>query len=176
MLTHFKEAIGTWVHAKDSAIADVPLGKVCDMVVNPDTAKIEAFWVKGNNGFKLLSPQNIVHWNQMELLIGEETDLVDPEGMPALRKILEHEVKIIGAPVYGKVYGKYLGKVRNFAFHTISPSIVSLRVESGWALFGARRIIPRSRIIDVKKNGIWISDQALETPTKDTKIGAENVS
>ncbi|MCF7830383.1 PRC-barrel domain-containing protein [Candidatus Gracilibacteria bacterium] len=162
MLTSFRSAQQTWVFTKNNK--DIPVGGVVDFVVDPDSGIFAAIWVKVMDGLKLLSPQDIIRWDEQQIVIPDENDLSNPENFLRIQKIIEKEVPIIGSPVFVKE--EKIGKVYDFAFDTISPRILTLLVRSGWFLFGTERIIPQNRIIKISKKGIFISDNEIKTAEK----------
>jgi len=162
MLTSFRSAQRTWVFTKTNK--NIPAGAVVDFVVNPDSGVFAAIWVKTANGLKLLAPQDIIHWDKNQITIQAENDLSNPENFLRIKKIIDKEVPILGTPVFVK--NNKIGKVFDFAFDTISPRILTLLVRSGWFLFGYERIIPQSRIIEITKKGIFVSNNEIKTTEK----------
>lgn len=158
MLTSFLDARKTWVvvqHAEGS----LPVGKLVDFVINPETGRFEALWIRTVNGLKLLVLDDVVRWKASEIVISDENDLTDPDEFPRLQKILEKEVPILESRVFlGKTKKKFLGRVQNFVFDTISPRILNLHITKGFWIFGSERIISRSRIEKITKEGIFVSE------------------
>jgi len=142
MLTDFFSSQKTWVFSKGSG-PRIPVGKLVDFVINPDTGTFEAFWINTTRGLKLLSPKDILRWHRGKILIAESEDFSTPEQLPKLKKIMENEVSILGAKVFSvhtsiqdlaqKKAGikTYIGRVTNFSFDTLSPRIVTIIVQSG---------------------------------------------
>ncbi len=169
MLTNFIKALGTSITARDGVIPDLPVGKVVDVIINSNNGHLEGLWVKASDGMKILLMSDILHWNEMEFLIQDESDLSSPEGLPKLTKILDNEVRVLGTTVVGKFTKKRYGKVSNFTFDTISPHILSLRIKSGWWIFGTSRHIPRSKISKFSEEAIYINDQGIKIEKKEEK-------
>jgi len=150
----WKQVRGSWVMAPDGA----PLGRVRDMVVNPHTGNIPALWINSADGMKLLAVDEINRWTRTEIFIESLTDLILPEEFPRLKKVLQQEVSIINAPVFEKAESlKKIGTCNNFSFDTLSPSLLSLETISGWLIWQQTRIIHRRQILEMKKNGIFVS-------------------
>lgn len=141
-----------------------PIGYVYDVVVNPRDGVFAALWIKTPGGLKIMALEDIKLWTENDVRITSFEALVDADDMPRLAKILDREIPIIGNRVWCEK--KVLGRVKNFAFDTISPRLLSLIVQSGWWLFGKKRIIPRTRIQKITKDGIYISNNLLKTPAE----------
>ena len=137
MLTDFFASQKTWVISKRSG-PQVPVGKLVDFVINPDSGVFEAFWINTPRGLKLLAPKDILRWHRGKILIADEGDFSDPAGLPRIGKIMEREIPILGANVFSvrtsiqdlsqKKMGTKtpIGRVRNFSFDTLSPRIVTI--------------------------------------------------
>lgn len=162
MLTNFRLAVGTTVIARNALIKDSPVGKVIDTVIDSNTGNIEALWIGTGEGMRLLLTKDILHWKPSEIVITDENDLVVAAELPKLQKVLSKEVRILNTKVFGEFSKKVIGKVFNFAFDTISPSILSLQVRSGWGIFGQVRIIPRSKITRMTEEAIYVDDKGIK--------------
>ncbi len=163
MLITWKQVRGIWILAHDGA----PLGRVRDMVVNPQTGDIPALWVNSANGMKLLAISEIRRWTRNEIFVESLSDFISPEEFPRLKKVLQQEVPIINAPVFEKVESlKKIGTCNNFSFDTLSPRIVSIETSSGWCLWQQTRIIHRRQILKIKADGIFVSAPILSEKIK----------
>jgi sporulation protein YlmC with PRC-barrel domain len=187
MLTDFFSSQKTWVLSKRSG-PQVPVGKLVDFVINPDTGVFEAFWINTPRGLKLLAPKDILRWHRGKILIADEGDFSDPTGLPRIQKIMEREIPILNAKVFSlrtsiqdmaqKKLGTktYIGRVRNFSFDTLSPRIVTLIVHSGFLWWEKRRIIPRTRILKVDQDGVLVSENKIIVDEKPTMEGKKRIS
>jgi len=172
MLTDFFSSQKTWVFSKGSG-PRIPVGKLVDFVINPDTGTFEAFWINTTRGLKLLSPKDILRWHRGKILIAEIGDFSDPKHLPRIQKIMENEIPILGAKVFSvhttiqdmakKKAGTktYIGRVTNFSFDTLSPRIVTIIVQSGALWWVKRRIITRTRILKIEQEGILVSENKI---------------
>ena len=175
MLTTFNEAYKTWIFAKNAELSDLPVARLLDFVINPETGIFEALWVTTKNGFRLIAVKAILRWNSDEILISDENEILKPDEFPRLKKILDKEVAILGARVFLNKKN-YIGKVINFAFDSISPRVLSIHVRSGIWIFGKKRIIPRSRISKITKKGIFIEDTPIKSMENNTIIPEKKTS
>lgn len=161
MLTSFRDARKTWI-VSDGEHA-MPLGRLTDTVVNPDTGAIEAFWVRTPEGLRLLLPDDITRWRG-EIILEHPEDLVTAEEFPRLEQLLDREVSIIGAPVFqedprGQIK---IGRVQNFTFDTLSPKLLALEVARGFWMFRQYALIPRSRLLRITEEGIFVAPNILK--------------
>ena len=165
MLSTFKQEQGKWVFAQVSEADDIPIGNLIDAVIDPDTGKIRAWWVRSLEGLQIISLSDIIRWNQELIMVHSEQDLRNPTQLPRLEKVLEREVRILKAPVFTETQA--LGRVVDFAFQTTNPRIISIMVRKGWWLFGKTRTIPAKHIQRITAEGILVHD-LLSTRSKDS--------
>ncbi len=172
MLTDFLSSQKTWVFSKRNG-PQIPVGRLIDFVINPDTGVFEAFWVNTTDGLRILLPKDILRWQNRKILIESSGDFTDPKLLPRLKKIMDREVPILGARAFSvlttiqdlaqKNMGTriFIGRVKNFSFDTLSPRIVTIIVESGFLWWKKQRIIPRTRILKIEPEGIYISENQI---------------
>jgi sporulation protein YlmC with PRC-barrel domain len=154
MLITWKQVCGSWVIARDGML----VGRVRDVVVDPETGEIPALWVGTADGMQLLSINEIQRWTRDEIFVESFADLVSAEEFPRLEHVLQSEVKIIHALVFEQLQQPVkIGKCHNFAFDTLSPKLVSIEVVSGWFLWQKTRVIHRRQILEIKIDGIYVS-------------------
>ncbi len=158
MLTTFKESLKTYIYTQNSNEDDDPVGILLDFVINPDTGKIEAFWVHTFlEGMKIMLPESILNWNKEMIKIQDHDDLVDPEKILKLKKIFEKEVPIFKSPVFEEGTHKKIGKVIDFGFDTKFPQILNIHVKKYFfSLYF--QIIPLLNITKINSKGIFILD------------------
>ncbi|MCF7905968.1 hypothetical protein K9L63_02150 [Candidatus Gracilibacteria bacterium] len=163
MLTDFLSAQRTWVMTKRGS-DDLPIGALVDFVINPDSGIFEALWVQSREGLRLIALDDILQWNRNKITIADENDLSTPDDFPRVKAVIEREVPILRSKVFcGK---KYIGRVKNFGFDTLSPRILTLRVHSGFLFWIQERIIPRSKILRIIPEGIFISENIIPRAEK----------
>ncbi len=163
MLTTWKQICGNWVLARDGA----PLGRVRDMVVNPETGEIPALWVSAAEGIKLLAVSEIQRWTRTEIFVESLLDLISPEEFPRLKKVLNHEVPIINAFVFEKIKKpQNIGKCENFTFDTLSPRLLSIETNKGWWLWSKKRIINCDKIEEITSRGIFVTSPLITERTE----------
>ena len=99
MLTSFQSAYKTIIFTKNSG-EKLPIARFIDFVINPDNGVFEAIWVEAIGGFRIVSPKDILQWNEEEIMISDEQEILDPESLPRLKKIIDREVAILEADVF----------------------------------------------------------------------------
>ena len=150
----WKQVRGSWVLSREG----MPIGRVQDLVVHPDTGEIPALWVRVAGEIKILSFTEIQRWSRDEIWIESLSDLISAEEFPRLERVLQNEVKIIGAAVFEKKETlELLGKCQNFSFDTLSPKLLSLNVVSGAFFWKKLHVIHRRQILEIKESGIFVS-------------------
>ncbi len=166
MLTSYLNAYKTLIFSKRDS-AKMPVARLMDFVINSKTGIFEAVWVEAMGGLKLISPKDIMNWDEEEIIISDESEILDPDSFPRLKNIQEKEVPILQAPVF--VGKNLIGKVIDFAFDTISPRILSLTVKSGFWIFGVKRIISHNQILKMTKKGITVSEPKIKVSDLEKK-------
>jgi sporulation protein YlmC with PRC-barrel domain len=164
MLTSFLQSQKTIVFSKSS---DIPLGIFFDCIIDPDSGKFEALWIRTPTGLKIISLTDIIRWQQKRIIISDEQDITDAEYFPRIQNVLDREVPIFKTKVF--IRKKCVGQVVDFSFDTISPRILTLIVRHGLWIWGKEYIIPRSRILKISSEGIFISENIIRTSEKKEK-------
>jgi sporulation protein YlmC with PRC-barrel domain len=157
MITNYSEVYKAWVFAKNP-LPDIPVGQLVDFVINPDSGKFEAIWIKSVDGLRLISPKDVISWESGNITIMDENELTKVENFPKIQKTLTREVAILNAKVFVKKTKQYLGRVKNFSFDTVSPQILSLTVRSRWGWLGKTRIVTHKRIIEISAEGVFVQE------------------
>lgn len=118
MLVSASKLIGTPVL---SVQANGPIGRVANAIVDPDTLKIIAFRLEGGLvprvGANLLDIPSIREYSSFGMVIDNIDELVAPEDVIKIAKVLELNFNLIGLKVETKK-GSKLGKVSDY---TVTP-------------------------------------------------------
>jgi sporulation protein YlmC with PRC-barrel domain len=162
MLTSYSSSYKTWVFAKNGVIPDMPIGRLLDFVINPETGIFEGIWIRTTKRLGILALRDILSWDSEGLFVSQESDIVDPDNLPRISKVIDKELPILGAKVIRHETDECIGTVSDFSFDTISPRILSINVFSGFWIFGKRRIINRKYILKIAKRAIFIRDPKVE--------------
>ncbi len=172
MIKKFRETVGTWVFSMETTPA-LPIGKIVDMVIDPFTGKCVALWIKSIDGLRLIDFRDIKRWTE-SIYIPSIRDVLKPEDFPRISDVLDREVPIIGADVFvqeGKISRK-IGKVEDFSFQANFLLLLSLKVNTGWWIFGKKIEIPRNRILEISSKGIRVIDNLIKIDKKITSSSA----
>ena len=163
MIKNFRGISKTWVYSAETSPA-FPLGKVLDVVVDPNIGKCSALWVQTLDGQRLLDFRDIKQWRGKEIFVSGQTDMLKPEEFPRISAILEREVPLIGADVFIKELEKErkIGTVEDFLFQIEFPLVLTIVVNTGWWFFGKKIEIPRAKIIEINDKGVFILDNVLK--------------
>lgn len=175
MLTSYSQAYKTWIFARNAEDESLPIARLMDFVIHPDTGIFEAIWVETQEGMKLISPKDILVWDERQIIISHEQELLEIKEFPSIDETLQKEVPILGAKVFLERSKAYVGKVADFSFDTISPRLLGLSVRSGFWTWGKKRIIPQARIQRITDQGIFISDNTIKVGKKVRKPREEKV-
>ncbi len=162
MIKEYKSIIGTPImHFDEGSL----LAMVKDVVINPDTGKIEAFWVKPLTVpmfNAVIQSQDIVEWKK-NIYIKNDSVITNPIDIIRISDIMAKETYIIGNRVQNKD-GKYYGKVYNITFDTGSFYLHQIHVQK--SILGIinyeQRIFSFDGIIEVTPSAIIIKDEAIE--------------
>jgi uncharacterized protein YrrD len=167
MIKNFYGIQRIWLFSSETNPA-MPLGKLMDIVIDPNTGKCEAFWVQTLDGLRLIDMKDIHRWGKNEIYVSSQKDILKPEEFPRITPILEREVPIISAKVFvreGKIPRK-IGKVKDLAFQTNSLLLLGILVNTGWWIFGKKIDIPRARILEITEDGIFITNNLIKVEEK----------
>ncbi|MCK5460543.1 PRC-barrel domain-containing protein [Candidatus Gracilibacteria bacterium] len=170
MLTSYSESYKTWVFSKNANDSSLPIARLLDFVINPETGIFEALWVQSAKGTNLLCPKDIISWNEESILIADENEILETKELPRLKKTLKKEVPLLNTKVFTIKTNTYLGIITDFAFDTISPRVLSITVKSGFWIFGSKKIIVRTRIKKITKTGIFVSENLVKIENKKKEL------
>lgn len=136
MIKNFRGICKAWVFSSETSPA-LPLGKVVDIVVDPNTGACAALWIRTLDGLRLFDFRDIKKWKSREIFVSSQKDILKPEEFPRISAILDREVRIVGADVFvseGLEKSK-IGQVQDFTIETNFPVILSIIVNKGWWIF-----------------------------------------
>jgi sporulation protein YlmC with PRC-barrel domain len=114
MIRQYSKILGTPVLSHDEGD---PLATVEDVVIHPDTGKIEALWVRPltlpfRHG--ILTGESIISWKK-NIYVKDEQSIAEPEEVVRIADILARKTYFIGNRVKGES-GRRYGKVFDFDF------------------------------------------------------------
>ncbi|MBU0577321.1 PRC-barrel domain-containing protein [Patescibacteria group bacterium] len=171
MINDYKSIIGTPILDFDDGN---PLAMLKDVIIDPDTGKIEAFWVKPLTilaSDAVIQSQDIVEWKK-NIYVKDDSVIADPADIIRISDILSRATYIIGNRVQNEE-GEFYGRVYNIDFDTETFYLKQIYVEKsilGLISLG-RRIFSFDSIVEVLPGSIIVKDKA----TKKEKIIKTNL-
>ncbi|MFH1012268.1 MAG: PRC-barrel domain-containing protein [Candidatus Peregrinibacteria bacterium] len=158
MIKRYRDIVGTPVlHFENGSL----LGVIKDVIIHPDTGKLEGLWVKPARhlfSYGVVQSQDIVEWKKNcylknEGAIAEAGDLIKiAEILSDGRQILNNRVRT--------EEGASLGKVVDVDFDTKQSYLRQLYVEKRFLFLGYdRRILSYDTIVKVLPEAIIVKDK-----------------
>lgn len=149
------------------------LAVVKDVIVNPDTGKLEAVWVKPAAhilSYAVIRAEDIVEWKK-HLYIKSEQAIADPADIIKIAEILTDGRQIIGNEVRTEE-GVVLGRVTDIDFDTRDYYLHHLHVEKRWLgmIRRDRRILSYDLIVQVFKDYILVKDKNAAKETVGSRL------
>ncbi len=165
MIRDFKSMVGAKVLGEDSG--DL-LAMVSDIIVNPDSGMVEAFWVKPTTlplKSAILKTSDILEFKK-NLYIRSDRVLAQAEDVIRINEILEDGRQFIGSHVQNEV-GESYGRCDDLSFD--SDSYALKQIHSSKSILGIitldERIFSYENIIKVLPEIILVKDDATEKET-----------
>lgn len=157
MLHEYQKIIGTHIiHQTEGAV----LAVVSDIIIHPDTGKVEAFWVKSVSvpiANAIVRVDDILEWKK-NIYVRDERAIVDPADIIKISDTLSRNTFFIGNRVKNKA-GEYLGRVYDLSFDDKNFSIKQIFTQKTFLLFAFEsRIFSYKSIIEVLPEYITVKD------------------
>lgn len=114
MIREYRQIIGTPVLQQDDGS---PLAVLNDIIIDPDSGKVMAFWVKPVNiplSNAIIETDSILEWKK-NIYIQDERQISDPADIIRISEVLERNTFFIGNRVQSEE-GEKLGMVTNLTF------------------------------------------------------------
>jgi len=162
VIKEYQSIIGTPIlHFEEGAL----LALLKDVVIDPDTGKIEAFWVKPATMLTsnaVIQSHDIVEWKK-NIYIKNDSVISDPADIIRISDILAKRTYVIGNNVQNQA-GRYYGKVYSIDFDTKTFYLKQIYVQR--SILGLinydNRIFSFDNIIEITPSSIIIDDKAVE--------------
>ena len=159
MIKFYSTIIGTPVLNFDDGSL---LAVLQDVVVDPETGKIEAFWVKPlalSISDAIIQSSDIAEWKK-NIYVKNESVISDPAEIIKITEILTKKTYVIGNRVRNQK-GKNYGRVYDLDFNTDTFYVRQIYVQK--SIFGIfkylNRIFSFDSIIEVTEKAIIIDDE-----------------
>lgn len=143
------------------------IGRIGDVILNPDSGKIVGFLV-APRGRKIIAPVDITSWTNF-IRVHDIHDIVDIDEVQQAAKIMGKNIPVFKSRVFTKD-GDYIGRVIDFGIDNKFFTLTCLIVAKGFMgiFFWDRKIIAVKDIIEITKKGIIIKN--LVKPVKMKKL------
>lgn len=167
---YYTQAVGTPVFTT----AGVPVTKVVDVVIEPETGKIAGFLL-APGGHYVIAPADVLFWEQ-HIFIHDQDDILETGEIIKVQEILQKNLPIFRAKVYTKS-GKYVGKVYDMALDSklfVMTKLVIAKNILGLFPFD-EKIISTREILEIKKDRIIIKDIDATVRAKEKASAKENL-
>lgn len=141
------------------------LGRIDWPVLNPDTGKVEGFWIKGFlGGPAFLLSQDILRWG-MRVAVRDMDSLCDPRDIVRLDSLLASNRPIIGQTIKTEG-GAVLGRCKDVQFDTthFQLSWIFPRRFFRWGIS-----IAANQIVEVTPEAIMVRDLVVPTQVEETE-------
>ena len=142
------------------------LGVVSGPVVNPDTLKLEGFYVNSTNGpqSRILLKQDAREMSSQGIIIDNEDELVLPTDIIRLKDILQLHYDLIGKKVITKSK-KRLGEVTEYVVESSDLSVQKIHVAPPFWKLGQQKthVIDRTQIISVNDQFVKVKDATIKS-------------
>lgn len=144
------------------------VGEIYDFIIDPETGKIEAFWVKQGVFYgaeKILAFNDILEL-KLKVYIEDEDSILNPDEILKVQEILQkgiglyyHKVKTLS--------GIRLGRVTDFFFDPISGQVMQIQVTKNFLGFKyAKRLIAFFEIYEITEDAVILKDDFKYTALK----------
>jgi sporulation protein YlmC with PRC-barrel domain len=171
MIQTYSQIVGTFViREEDGQI----IALINDIIINPDTGKIEAFWVKPVTmpfSNAIIKSESIIKWGK-KIHIQGEGDIAEAEDVIKISEILAQNIYFIGNIVKNEA-GATLGKVYDLDFDTEKLYLRQIYSEKRFLIFSYnQRIFSYNAILKATPDHILVKD----VEEKKVKVGQEVLS
>ena len=161
---YFNQIIGTDIVTENGTL----VGRVGDMVIDPDTGKVLGFLL-GFKNKKIITPVDVLSWNQ-RMIIHDIDDVFDLEEIIKAEKVVKRNVCIMQNKVVTKG-GLYLGKVYDFSVHHQMFILTKILITKSFlGIFNYdKKIVAHHNILEIKQEKIIVKDPIQLIPVREKK-------
>ena len=161
MIQEYLSIIGTQIHQHNNGNI---LAVLKDVIINTDTGKIEAIWVKPltvHLSNAVIRTSDIIEWKK-RIYIKGDTAISDPEDIIRISEILARNILVIDSRVENQ-QGDYLGDVYSFDFDSESMMLRFIYTEKkALGLISHQKgLFSYKNIIEIKESVIIVDDKTL---------------
>jgi uncharacterized protein YrrD len=147
------------------------IGHVKQIIIDPQNGELLGFIVKPAGIFakdKILSRQDIIEIDRNGIVTKSEENLLEPDEVVRINKIINSNIKIIGQNAYTESK-KNLGKINDLIIDTEKQIIDKYYVHSMFE----EKILPHYKVVKINERGVFFSDDVIEqTPAAEVEGAA----
>ena len=160
MLVAANKLIGTPILSMQAGGA---IGRIIDFIVDPDILKIIAFRLEGpviNRNSNILDVSSVREYSNFGMVIDDTDELVAPDDVVKISKILELNFSLIGLKVETKK-GSKLGKIINFTVTSEDFTVQQLIVKRPAikSFIDLELTIHRKEIVEITDYKVIVKDE-----------------
>lgn len=160
MLVAANKLIGTPILSMQAGGA---IGRIIDFIVDPDTLKIIAFRLEGpviNRNSNILDVSSVREYSNFGMVIDDTDELVAPDDVVKISKILELNFSLIGLKVETKK-GSKLGKIIDFTVTSEDFTVQQLIVKRPAikSFIDPELTIHRKEIVEITDYKVIVKDE-----------------
>ena len=160
MLVAANKLIGTPILSMQAGGA---IGRIIDFIVDPDTLKIIAFRLEGpviNRNSNILDVSSVREYSNFGMVIDDTDELVAPDDVVKISKILELNFSLISLKVETKK-GSKLGKIINFTVTSEDFTVQQLIVKRPAikSFIDPELTIHRKEIVEITDYKVIVKDE-----------------
>lgn len=144
--------------------ASSPIGQITKPIIDPDHLKIIAFYTGGGpiprSGANILDSSSIREYSKYGIVIDSTDELVDPEDVVKISKILKLNFDLIGLKVETKK-GSKLGKVSDYIVNSSDFIVQQIVVKRPVlkSFLDPELIIHRREIVEITDYKVIVKDE-----------------
>ena len=157
------------------------LAQTTDVIIDPRTLSIYAFYVNGqqiDHQPSVLHAEDIREAGELGFIIDDSSKIMELDGLVRLQEIIDYGFVIFSSVVVDRS-GKKLGKVTDFSFDPMSFTIQQIYIQQPLlrSFSSASNIVHRSQIISVSKAKIVVDTPTIQDPAiNETETGSTFVN
>lgn len=152
-----------------------PIGKVIDIILNPNNLKIEGWFVNDHTRRqrRILLSQDVRDIIGQGFVVNDHDSLSDPSELIRLKSTLDIAFELIDKPVSTES-NKRLGKVSDYAFEKDAFFVQKLYVSQSImkSFSGGNVIVDRTQIVEINNRKVIVRDATV--PGKAEKVKPKN--
>lgn len=152
MQRFYSELIGLPIYSSSS---NSPITLIKDLIIDPETGKLLAFYVRNN---RIVVPMDVE--NLGSALVVEDRDRILPiDDVLRVKEVAKMNMRIIGSKVFSQMNKIFLGRVVDYEIDTTHMVLTKIHVAKIFIFFHLNeRIFSQKQIVKIEKKKIIVRD------------------